>query len=160
MAVNRATIDAPPAAVFAVLADPAAFGAFVVGSKHIRRFDPTWPARGSVFHHTLGMGPFVLRDLTRVEEVEEPGRLVLRAQMRPLSVNRVAFVLRPVGQGTEVEVEEYAIEGPVAAVWNPAFEAAISLRNQEMLRRLKAIAERRQARRGEVSAPAAAGAGG
>ena len=152
MAVNTTVVHAPPEAVFAVLSDPAAFGAFVVGSKHVRRFDPTWPERGSVFHHTLGVGPFILRDLTRVEEVEEDRRLVLRAQMRPFSVNRVAFMLRPVAEGTEVEVEEYAIEGPVAAVWNPLFEAAMGLRNQEMLRRLQAIAERRLARRSEAPA--------
>ena len=145
MAVNRAVIAAPPEAVFAVLSDPAAFGAFVVGSKHVRRFDPSWPDRGSVFHHSLGVGPLVLRDLTRVEEVEEHRRLVLRAQMRPFSVNRVAFTLRPVDAGTEVEVEEYAIEGPAALLWNPVFEALLSLRNTEMLRRLKALAERRHA---------------
>ncbi len=150
MAVNRAVVAAPPEAVFAVLSDPAAFGAFVVGSKHVRRFDPTWPDRGAAFHHTLGLGPFVLRDLTRVEEVEENRRLVLRAQMRPFSVNRVAFTLRPVEGGTEVEVEEYAVEGPVAAVWNPVFEAGMGLRNQEMLRRLTAIVERRLARQAEA----------
>ena len=153
MAVNTIVVAAPPEALFAVLADPAAYGAFVVGSKHGRRFDPTWPERGSVFHHTLGVAPFVLRDLTRVEEVEDGRRLVLRAQMRPFSVNRVAFTLRPSGEGTEVEVEEYAIKGPVALVWNPLFEAAMALRNQEMLRRLKRIAERRLARRSEVAAP-------
>ncbi len=38
MAVNTMVVDAPPEAVFAVLSDPPAFGAFVVGSKHIRRF--------------------------------------------------------------------------------------------------------------------------
>lgn len=153
MALNTIVVAAPPHAVFAVLADPAAYGAFVVGSKHVRRFEPTWPEVGSVIHHTLGVGPFALRDLTRVEEVEEGRRLVLRAQMRPLSVNLVAFTLRPADEGCEVEVEEYAIEGPVASVWNPLFEAAMALRNQEMLRRLKRIAERRLARRSEVTAP-------
>ena len=152
MALNTIVIDAPPEAVFAVLRDPPSFGAFVVGSKHIRSFEPTWPEPGSVFHHTLGVGPFILRDKTCVEEVDEGRRLVLRAQMRPFSVNRVAFTLRPAGEGTEVEAEEYAIEGPVALVWNPLFEAAMALRNQEMLRRLKRIAERRLARRTEVSA--------
>ena len=139
-------IEAPPEQVFELLADPGAYGAFVVGSKKVRRFDPAWPDQGSVFHHTIGFGPPILRDLTRVEEVEEGRRLVLRAQMRPFSVNRVAFSLRPVAAGTEVEVEEYAVEGPVAAVWNPLFERLTWLRNQEMLRRLKKLAERRVAR--------------
>ena len=176
MAVNKLVIETPPEAVFAVLADPAAYGAFVVGSKHVRRFEPDFPELGSCFHHTLGVGPFILRDKTCVEEVEEGRRLVLLAHMRPFAVNRVAFTLRPVDEGTEapttevpntevpntevpttevpnteVEVEEYAVEGPVGAVWNPALDAAMGLRNQEMLRRLKRIAERRLARRGELS---------
>ncbi len=152
MAVTSTFVATAPEAVFAILSDPAAFGAFVVGTKHIRSFEPTWPAPGSVFHHTLGIGPFILRDLTRVEEVEEDRRLVLRAQMRPLAVNRVDFNLRPAHDGTEVEVEEYAIEGPVARMWNAAFESAMHLRNEEMLRRLKRIVERRQARRAELPA--------
>ena len=143
-------VEAPPEAVFALLSDPGAYGAFVVGSKRVRRFEPMWPEPGSVFHHTLGVGPFILRDVTRVEEVEGPRRLVLRAQMRPFSVNRVAFTLRPVEEGTEVEVEEYAIEGPAAVLWNPLFEAAMAVRNQEMLRRLKRVTERRVARQAEV----------
>ena len=161
MAVNKLLVETPPEAVFAVLADPAAYGAFVVGSKHVRRFEPNFPELGSCFHHTLGVGPFILRDKTCVEEVEEGRRLVLLAHMRPFAVNRVAFTLRPVDEGsevpntevpnTEVEVEEYAVGGPVAAVWNPALDAAMGLRNQEMLRRLKRIAERRLARRGELS---------
>ncbi len=156
MAVNRMVVEVPPEAVFAVLADPAAYGAFVVGSKHVRRFEPTYPELGSCFHHTLGVGPFILRDKTCVEAVEDGRRLVLLAHMRPFAVNRVAFTLRPVEEGTEgptteVEVEEYAVQGPVAAVWNPIFDAAMGLRNQEMLRRLKRIAERRLARQAEVS---------
>ncbi len=151
MAVNKTVIEASPGAVFAVLADPAPYGAFVVGSKHVRRFEPAWPELGSCFHHTVGVGPFVLRDKTCVEEVVEGRRLVLLAHMRPFAVNRVAFTLHPVEEGTEVEVEEYAVQGPVAAVWNPVFDAAMGLRNQEMLRRLKRIAERRLARQAEVS---------
>ncbi|MBW3556212.1 MAG: SRPBCC family protein [Actinobacteria bacterium] len=139
------------ATVFAVLADPRRYDEFVVGTKRIRRFDPRWPEVGSVFHHTLGMGPLVLRDLTRVVEVTAPHRLVLRAQMRPFAVNRVAFSLNPEGEGTVIEVEEYAIEGPAAALWGPALDRLMWLRNQEMLRRLDKVAQRRQARQAQVA---------
>jgi uncharacterized protein YndB with AHSA1/START domain len=146
MAVNTVTVDAPPDIVFSVLADPPSYASFVVGTKRIRRFDARFPDLGSEFHHTLGVGPVpVVWDLSRVEEVDDGRRLVLRAQMRPLAVNLVAFTLRPVDAGTEVEVEEYAIEGPVALLWNPGFEALMSLRNTEMLRRLKKLSERRHA---------------
>ncbi|MFP5317689.1 MAG: SRPBCC family protein [Acidimicrobiia bacterium] len=152
MATNRAVIPVPVETVFAVLSDARTYDEFVVGTKRIRRFEPTWPDKGSEFHHTLGVGPFILRDLTRVEEVDEPLRLVLRAQMRPLAVNRVAFTLRSVDGGTEVAVEEYAIEGPAAVLWNPAFEALMWARNQEMLRRLTRVAERRLAQQAKATA--------
>lgn len=145
MAKNHALVEAPPETVFAVLSDPRTYDEFVVGTKRIRRFEPTWPEVGSAFHHTLGWGPLVLRDLTRVTELDPPRRLVLRAQMRPFSVNRVEFTLRPRGYGTEVDVEEHAIEGPAAAVWNPALDALMWLRNREMLRRLGKVAGRRLA---------------
>jgi len=146
MSRNRVLVDAPPETVFAVLSDPRTYDGFVVGTKRIRRFEPTWPEVDSEFHHTLGVGPFILRDLTRVVEVDDPRRLVLRAQMRPFSVNLVAFTLRPSGEGTEVEVEENAIEGPAAVVWNPVLDGVLWLRNQEMLRRLRRISEQRRAR--------------
>lgn len=146
MAVNTTVVDAPPEVVFSVLADPSSYATFVVGTKRIRRFDPRFPEHGSEFHHTLSVGPVpILWDLSRVEEVVDGRRLVLRAQMRPFAVNRVAFTLRTVNGGTEVEVEEYPIEGPAALLWNPAFEALMALRNAEMLRRLRQLAERRHA---------------
>ncbi len=152
MATNRAVVPVPIATVFAVLSDPRTYSSFVVGTKRIRRFDPTWPALGSDLHHTLGAGPLVLRDLTRVEEVHQDQRLVLRAQIRPLAVNRVAFGLRPTEQGTEIEVEGYAIEGPAAALWNPAFDGLMWLRNQLMLRRLRRVVERRRAQQSRAAA--------
>lgn len=151
MARNRTRIDAPLPSVFGVLADPSTYDRFVVGTKRIRRFEPTWPEAGSVFHHTLGIGPLILRDLTRVDEVDEPHLLVLRAQMRPFSVNRVTFTLQPHDGGTELEIEEYAIEGPAGALWNPVLDGLMWLRNQETLRRLRKIAERRWAQQAEVA---------
>lgn len=151
MAQNRTTIDVPPEAVFSVLSDPRTYARFTVGTKRIRRFQPTWPELGSEFHHTLGIGPLILRDLTRVTELREGRRLVLRAQMMPLAVNVVAFTLRPAGSGTEVEIEEYAIEGPAAAAWNRVLDGVMWLRNQELLRRLKKIAEQRWERQATAS---------
>ena len=143
MATNRTVVACPPSAVFGVLSDPRTYDEFVVGTKRIRRFEPNWPEVGSVFHHTLGAGPFVVRDLSSVMEVDEERRLVLRAQMGPFTVNKVAFTLRPTEGGTEVEIVEYPIEGPAAAVWNRALDGLMWLRNQELLRRLRRKALRR-----------------
>jgi hypothetical protein len=151
MAVNRTVVDAAPDAVAAVLADPRTYADFVVGSKRIRRFDPAWPETGAVIHHTLGLGPFILRDLTRVVDAGDGRRFELRAQMRPFAVNRVSFTIRAAPSGTEVEVEERAVEGPAALMWNPAFDGLMWLRNQEMLRRLKKLVEQRQVRRSKIT---------
>jgi uncharacterized protein YndB with AHSA1/START domain len=150
---NRTFVEASPATVFAVLCDPRKYSYFVVGTRKIRRFDPGYPEQGAAFHHTLGVGPVVLRDLSRVEEVGEEQQLVLRAQMSVLGVNRVAFELKARDGGTEVEVEEHPLEGFVARTWNPVFEAMLSLRNQEMLRRLRRAAEELQSRRSAETAP-------
>ncbi|PLS75432.1 MAG: hypothetical protein CYG61_07415 [Actinobacteria bacterium] len=151
MARNRALVDVPIDTVFRVLSDPRTYDEFVVGTKRIRRFDPTWPEVGSTFHHTLGFGPLVLRDLTAVAEIEEGRQVVLRAQMRPFAVNRVAFSLRAVEGATEIAVEEYPIEGPAAKTWNRVFDGLMWLRNQEMLRRLKRVAERRLAQQARAA---------
>lgn len=150
MATNRLVVDVPADAVFRVLSDPRTYGRFVVGTKRIRRFEPSWPEVGSTLHHTLGLGPFMLRDLTTVAEMTEGSRLVLRAQMRPVAVNRVAFTLRPVDAGTEITVEEHAVAGPAAKLWNPLFDGLMWLRNHEMLRRLKREARRRVSPAGEA----------
>lgn len=143
VARNRTVVGASPGAVFAVLCDPRAYSGFVVGNQDVRGFDPTWPDVESALHHTLGVGPCVVHDLTRVVEMEQDRRLVLRAQMRPFSVNRVAFTLRPVGEGTEVQVEEHPLEGPMSLAWNPAFDRLLWLRNEELLGRLGRLVERR-----------------
>lgn len=155
MARNRTVVQAPADAVFAVLSDPRAYSYVVVGNKRVRRFEPPWPERGSAFHHTLGVGPILLRDLTRVEEVEEGRRLVLAARMMPFAVNRVVFTLHATAGTTQVDVEERPVEGPVAALWNPVLDALMWLRNREMLRRLRRLAEDRDARRRAEAEPAA-----
>lgn len=143
VSVNRAVLGAPAEAVFAVLADAQCYDRFVVGTKRIRMSDTAWPAEGTELHHTIGAGPFVLRDSTRVVEVRPPERLVLRAGMRPVGVSVVVFDLRPVDGGTEVRVEERPVEGPEAAVWNPLFDALLWLRNVLMLHRLDRLVQQR-----------------
>lgn len=150
MARNRTMVEASPETIFAVLSDPRAYARFVVGSKKVRHFEPAFPEPGSGFHPTLGVGPLVLRDSTRVVEAEPRRRLVLHAGMRPFAVNRTAFRLEPRGELTEVEVEEYPVAGPAARIWNRGLDGILWLRNAELLRRLKKLAERRQAQRAEL----------
>jgi uncharacterized protein YndB with AHSA1/START domain len=146
MSTTSLVIPATPDEVFAVLADPYTYTEWVVGAHDIRHVEGTWPDVGSHFFHTVGVGPIKTKDNTKVIEVEPGKRLVLEARARPAGVARVIFDLRPVEHGTEVEIEEYPINGPAKAFHNPIQDGVIKVRNVETLRRLeRVVIERRSA---------------
>ena len=78
-----------------MLADPDSYAYWVVGSKRIRDADASWPAPGSRFHHTVGVGPLTVDDHTESLAADRPRRLVLRANARPLGVAKVEIELEP-----------------------------------------------------------------
>src|SRR3954447_13196214 len=96
----------PPEAVWDALADTGSYGYWVVGSKDIRDADPTWPAPGSKFHHTVGMGPLELADHTESLEAERPRRLKMRAKGRPIGTATVTLEMTPKDGGTVVQMTE------------------------------------------------------
>lgn len=134
------TVDVPIDAVATVLADPRAYDGIVVGSRRIRWFDPTWPAPGARFHHTLGFGPMVIRDHSEVLEAELPTRLRLLVRLRPLGSAEVEFRLAPDGDGTHVTMIETPTSGMLAATWSPPAAAATRWRNTRVLGRLGKVA--------------------
>jgi hypothetical protein len=79
------------------------------------------------------------------ELVREDGRsFELRAKMRPFgAIVRIKIELEDVENGTRVTMGERPVEGPVAAIWNPVFDAALWLRNVFALRRLRDLVVRR-----------------
>ena len=135
-------VGAPPERVFAVLADARSYERWVVGCKTIRAVDANWPAAGSTFHHSVGVGPLTLRDSTTVQESRAPERLVLRARARPTGVARVELDLSARDGGTDVVMSEVPVEGPTALAHNRLQDWLIHRRNTETLRRLKQLAER------------------
>ena len=144
MATNSHTIPATPDEVFAVLADARTYQHWVVGCDDIRAVEGEWPAAGSRFFHTVGVGPIKTSDNTKVLEVDAPHRLVLEARARPAGVAKVIFTLRPVDGGTEVGIDEYPIKGVAKAIHNPVQDGLIKVRNVETLRRLeKQVMQRR-----------------
>lgn len=143
MGRTAATLDASPEAVWAVLADPRLYGEWVPGSREIRRWDPEWPQVGASFHHTFQIGPFPVKDTTTVLEQDPGRRLVMRARARPTGVAHVAVSLTPAGDGTHVEITEWPVEGPPARLHNPLQDLLINRRNDEALRRLSRLAQRR-----------------
>lgn len=141
MAHNEITMHVAPDAVFAVLADPRSFARWVVGSRTIRAADADWPAPGTTFDHAVGIGPLTVSDSTTVRAAERPHRLEMLVRARPFTTAIVTLRLHPAGIGTRVEMDERPADVRSRVFFNPLTEPLVRLRNQESLRRLKALAE-------------------
>lgn len=143
MASNERFMPVPPEAVWDSLADPAAYGYWVVGSKEIRDADPAWPAPGSKFHHTIGFGPFEIRDHTVALEAERPRLMRLRAKGRPLGTARVTLEMTAFDEGTLVKMTENPDGVTSLLALNPIVQLLTIGRNAESLMRLEELALRR-----------------
>lgn len=141
MATSRLQIDAPPERVFAVLATPATYADWVVGSDIIRGADPNWPEVGSRFYHRVGFGPFKVKDHTEVVVADPPHRLVLHARARPLGTALVTLLLEPRDSGTYVTIIEEAGDPLSRLSINRLTDWLVHKRNDISLRRLGRIAE-------------------
>ncbi len=141
-------IDAPPEAVWAVLADGWSYATWVVGTSRIRQVDRDWPHVGSRLHHSVGLWPLLLNDHTEVLS-ETPGReLELKARAWPAGQARVRIVLEPDGpEATHAVIEELVERGIGASVPMAAQQPMIIPRNRETLRRLALLAEGKHANR-------------
>ena len=140
MAVNTRYMPVPPAAVWSVLADPPAYGYWVVGSKYVRDADAGFPAVGTKLHHTIGVGPLPLDDHTEVLEAEPPRRLKLRAKGRPLGTAVVELELEPRDGGTHVTITEDPDQIWMPLKYNPILQLATRVRNARSLMRLEELA--------------------
>jgi uncharacterized protein YndB with AHSA1/START domain len=141
VASNHVYIDASTETVWAVLANPRSYAHWVVGSSQTRRVEGRWPARGSTFHHTQGIGPLGLRDTTQVVHSKRPSRLVLEVRMRPLLIARVELALDPHGEGTWLTIRESPFGGVLGRFAGPLLEPMLAFRDTESLRRLRRLAE-------------------
>ena len=139
-------IDASPDDVFAILADGHTYSEWVVGAKRIRAVDHSWPAPGSLLHHSIGAGPFTLDDTTEVIECEAPNRLVLEARVRPTGVARVVLQLIEEGSATRVQMEEAPVGGPARFLPSWIADPVVDRRNDRALARLKDMVEQRSSR--------------
>jgi uncharacterized protein YndB with AHSA1/START domain len=133
----------PPVAVWDVLADAGSYGYWVVGSKLIRDADPEWPAPGSKFHHTIGVGPFKLSDHTVSLEAERPHRLKIRAKGRPVGTASVTMTMTAKDGGTVVQMTENPDGVYAVLALNPLLHVLTLARNSESLMRLEELALRK-----------------
>jgi uncharacterized protein YndB with AHSA1/START domain len=138
MARNTIRVDAPPRAVWDVLADPQLYANWVVGASTTRDVEGRWPEPGATLHHTQLL---IVNDTTTVLESEPERRLVLEARTRPLLVARVDIKLEPDGDGTQVVLEEEPVGGAASVVPHGVSDRVTQLRNTEAVRRLKRLAE-------------------
>lgn len=143
MTVTRCDMKCAPADVMTVLADGWLLGLWVVGASRIRAVDPSWPAAGSLVHHSVGSWPLLLDDTTSVQEYI-PGRsLRLRARAWPAGEAQVLLEVTGTATGCRVTMTEDAVKGPALLVPKPVRSAGLHYRNVEALRRLSYIAESR-----------------
>ena len=134
------TTTAPVAAVWAWLADPNSYAAWVSGTVEIRRADPAWPAPGAQLHHRFGPWPWRRADRTTVLACDPQARLVLLAAARPWGVARVELTLLPLATGARVVLCEQLVDGPGRRF--PLLGWAVQwLRNRRSLARLVRLVE-------------------
>ncbi|WP_422746497.1 SRPBCC family protein [Mycobacterium sp. WMMD1722] len=142
MTVTR-NIAATRQQVWDVIADGWTYSQWVVGNSRMRAVAPDWPAPGSTIHHSIGVWPVLLNDETLVEECTPPERLVLHAKGRPFGGARIVLTLHDEGDGCRAQMEEYPLSGLGKLLPGQISDAAVWPRNNETLRRLAFLAERR-----------------
>jgi len=145
VAKNERFMPVPPTAVWDALADPGGFAYWVVGSKVIRDADGEWPAPGSKFHHTVGVGPLTVSDHTESLEADPPGYLRIRAKARPVGTATVILEMTPHDGGTVVRITENPDGLSAVLALNPLVHLLTKARNAESLMRLEELALRRAA---------------
>jgi hypothetical protein len=138
---NVRVLQCSPDAVFRVLADGWLYPSWVVGASRMRDVEEGWPAVGARLHHSFGVWPLLIDDVTVVEVYDPPRRMVIRAEGGPLGRARVTIDVSHRGPTCAVRLQEEAISGPARFV--PAFlrEPGLHWRNTETLHRLAYLAE-------------------
>ena len=139
----RRTSTASPQDVWAVLADGWLYPTWVVGASRIRSVDAEWPQKGARLHHSFGIWPAVIDDVSEVLVAEQPDRMVLRAKGWPVGEATVELRIDAWGTGSMITITEDATKGPGTLIPKPARQALLAVRNRETLRRLTFLAEGR-----------------
>jgi uncharacterized protein YndB with AHSA1/START domain len=143
MSITKRVMATTPDRVWAVLSDGWLYPLWVVGASRIREVEDGWPAVGTRIHHSVGAWPLLIDDYTEVLLCEADRVLELRARAWPTGEASVRIRLTPLGDETEVTIEEDASSGPATLVPKPVRTPPLHWRNVETLRRLAYLAERR-----------------
>ncbi|MFD7712670.1 SRPBCC family protein [Streptomyces sp. NPDC059785] len=155
MAVRHQLVRTPPDVVWSVLADPTAYGRWVVGTAETEPCDGHWPEVGASLSFDVRLGPLTLSNRTVVRYSDPPRELGLEAHSGPLGTARIALTVQPWGDDTLVVADEHPLRGAGGSLHNPLFEVLVQLRHRTMLGRLAKLCEDRHRRAGRAPAPAA-----
>jgi uncharacterized protein YndB with AHSA1/START domain len=127
-------VTAPPEAVFAVLSDPRTYPDWLVGAQRIRAVDPTFPAPGAEFDHSVGPTEgATVDDSSEVIDADPPHHLALEVRVGILA-GVVELDVLPSGAGSTIRFRERPI-GP-AAVLTPLVRPLLRRRNATSLEQL------------------------
>ena len=137
----RTEVPATPDEVWAVISDPTTYPDWLVGAQRIRSVDPSFPAPGSEFHHSVGptQGTTV-DDTTAATHADAPYRLGLEVHAGPFQAD-VELLVLPSPKGSEIRFSERP-RGAWKAI-TPVLRPALHARNAESLRRLQHLLEAR-----------------
>jgi hypothetical protein len=132
-----------PTDVYSVLSDGWIYPVWVVGAARVRDVDAGWPEPGTRIHHSVGVWPALVHDMTQSREAAPPHRLRLRARAWPTGEAHIDFHVEPHEEGSVVTIEEHAVSGPATLIPSPVEAGLLKWRNSETLRRLAFISEGR-----------------
>jgi uncharacterized protein YndB with AHSA1/START domain len=145
MAVLNVLVDRGPPQVWQVLSDGRAYADWVVGTRHIRHVDDHWPEPGSQIHYTVGIGRWMIEDVTTVRLVEPGHRLELEAYAGRLGSARISIALLRWGEDrTLVILDEHPLSGPGARWHSLLVDALLRIRNRRMVRSLARVVREHQ----------------
>jgi len=156
MSENERVVRASTADVFAVLGDGWSYAGWVVGAARVRAVDQGFPEAGTSIHHSVGVWPFLVDDVTTVEDFEPDHRLVIKVRVWPAGAGRVEFVATTRPDGCLLVMREEAVEGPANLFPSATLDPVLRRRNTETLHRLAYLAEARAGRHETHPACAAA----
>lgn len=130
--------------VWSVLSDGWMYATWVVGACRIRGVDDTWPAPGSRVHHSVGVWPALIDDITTVVTSVPDRELVLRARAWPAGEATVQLTIEAVSaERSRIHLREDVMAGPGRLLPRQVRQWALIPRNVESLRRLGLISEGR-----------------
>jgi hypothetical protein len=108
----------------------------------MRRVGADWPAVGAELHHSLGVWPLLIDDVTRVLAARPERELRLRGKGWPAGEVEIHLLLRPhENGGCEILMREDVVAGPAKLIIKPVRVVMMKRRNTEALQRLAYLAE-------------------